>query len=125
MNKVSISGKVVKGPKVSNLGNSTKVVNLKILNKEVIAEKEESERSLYMACVGWNDIAEKLNEDIELHDTISVKGRLVYSTWGTGSKKQSTFKTIIEEYEKISSPVKEEKIEELQTEDDDQTMVPF
>ena len=127
MNVLDITGKVVKEPRVSRLKGGNKVANFKILNKEPVYERgESSERSLYLACVAWNDLAEEIDKSVDLHDTINITGTLIYSSWGEGKNKQSTFKVVVNEFT-VSAPELEEPIEEIPmyAEEESLEKVPF
>lgn len=102
-NKVIIAGNLTRDPELRQTQNGTSVTNITVaVNETIINDNEKSERTSFIACVGFGRIAENIQKYFTKGKPIFIEGRLSQDSYeDINGAKQTKTKVIIQKFEFI------------------------
>lgn len=95
INRVVLSGRLVKEPEIINLNNGTTVLNMSIANSQYAGTGKENYVSFY-DCVIFGKRAEALSQYLHKGQLIFVEGSLRQDRWESEGRKRSRIKIVLD-----------------------------
>lgn len=123
MNRVEITGRLVKDSEVRANGSGNSILNFTVcVNEKYKAGNEWKERTNYIDCKKWN--AEKLKDYLTKGRMVAVAGSLRQESWEKDGVKQSKL-VVMAEHIEFESQVSKGKEKVCNTPEEFMDEVPF
>ena len=103
LNKVMVSGNIVREPEVSEVGNNT-VCNTSVAINEVYytAEGEKREETCFIEISAWGKVGERLAQASK-GDNVFVEGKLKLDQWETDGEKRQKHRINVLRFTNLSA----------------------